>query len=87
MDFSDALRAVKDGARIARRSWIEPGKYIYRVPPRTTTLPDGNSVEHSAEYLFYRPHKGEHGLVEPYAPLPDALEADDWYVLDGDDRD
>lgn len=84
MDFPDALRAMKDGGRVARRSWIEPGKYIYRVPPRITALPGGGTVEHAAEYLFYRPHKGEHGLVESYAPLPDALEADDWYVVEDD---
>ncbi|WP_432097649.1 Thoeris anti-defense Tad2 family protein [Streptomyces sp. bgisy100] len=82
MDFSDALHAMKDGRRVARDSWKEPGKYIYRVPARETLLPDGGRVEHSAEYLFYRPHKGTHGLVEPYAPLPDALETDDWYVVD-----
>lgn len=81
MDFSDALRAMKAGARVSRSSWKEPGKYIYRVEPRETTLPNGQKVEHSAEYLFYRPAKGDHGLVEPYAPLPDALETDDWYVV------
>lgn len=82
MDYSEALRAMKDGYRVARRSWIEPGKFVFRKPPYMTTLPDGSTVEHAAEYLFYRPAKGAHGLVEPYAPLPDAQEAEDWYVVD-----
>ncbi|MEU2086864.1 MW1434 family type I TA system toxin [Streptomyces albus] len=82
MDFSDALRAMKTGHRVARSSWLEPGKYVYRVPPQDTTLPDGTRVRQSATYLFYRPAKGPGGLVEPYAPLPDALEAGDWYVVD-----
>ncbi len=82
MDFSDALRAMKAGRCVARGSWLEPGKYIYRVPPANTSLPDGSCVEQSATYLFYRPAKGVRGLVEPYAPLPDALEADDWYPVE-----
>lgn len=82
MDFSDALRAMKEGHRVSRASWKEPGKYIYRVPPHETTLPDGTTVEQSATYLFYRPAKGDHGLVEPYAPLPDALEGEDWYIVE-----
>ncbi|MFI0220639.1 Thoeris anti-defense Tad2 family protein [Streptomyces lydicus] len=81
MDFSEALRAMKDGHHVARDSWKEPGKYIYRVPPKESTLPDGTTVEQSATYLFYRPAKGARGLVEPYAPLPDALETDDWYIV------
>lgn len=82
MDYSDALRAMKQGRRVARISWKEPGKYIYREPPRDATLPDGTVVEHAAEYLFYRPHKGMYGLVESYAPLADAMEAEDWYLVE-----
>ncbi|MEV0263889.1 hypothetical protein AB0I49_21470 [Streptomyces sp. NPDC050617] len=86
MDFSDALRALKAGRCMARGSWVEPGKYIYRVPANTS-LEDGSSAEHSATHLFYRPAKGARGLVEPYTPLPytplpDALEAGDWYLVE-----
>ena len=77
MDFPDALRHIKAGGRVARRSWIEPGKYIYWVPASTTVTPDGQTVELAGHALFFRPHKGERGLAEPWVPLPDALAATD----------
>lgn len=86
MDYSDALRAMKTGQRIARRSWIEPGKYVYWVPPGQTTTPDGIARDLVGHALFFRPHKGERGMVEPWLPSFDAQAGCDWYVVtDGDD--
>ncbi|MGD9482910.1 MW1434 family type I TA system toxin [Streptomyces sp. TRM70308] len=84
MNFGDAWRALQDGHRVARASWVEPGKYVYRIPGGRAVLPGGREVEQTAIYLFYRPAKGDGGLVEPYAPLADALEARDWYVVTDD---
>jgi hypothetical protein len=88
MDYSEALRVIKAGGRVSRRSWIEPGKYVYWVAASETTLPDGTPVERSAEALFYRPGKGERqiGLVESYSPASDAQVADDWYDIDAEAR-
>jgi hypothetical protein len=84
MDYSDALRLIRNGGRVARSSWVEPGKYIYWVGQSQTTLPDGSPVELAGHPLFYRPAKGDRGLglVEPYAPGPDAQSADDWYEVE-----
>jgi hypothetical protein len=84
MDFSDALRAMKAGRRVARSSWIEPGKYVYWVPPTQTTTPDGKVCDLVGYALFFRPHKGPRGTVEPWLPTFDGAAADDWYDVDGE---
>lgn len=86
MDYSEALRIIKAGGRVSRRSWIEPGKFVYWVPASETTLPDGTVVERSAEALFYRPAKGARqiGLVESYSPASDAQVAEDWFDIDAE---
>ncbi|MCF6524997.1 hypothetical protein [Streptomyces sp. JJ36] len=86
MDYSEALRRIRAGGRVSRRSWIQPGKYVYWVQPSETTLPDGSPVELAGHALFYRPAKGARGIgqVEPYYAGPDAQGADDWYDVDAE---
>ncbi|NBM18508.1 MW1434 family type I TA system toxin [Streptomyces sp. GC420] len=82
MDYSEALRAIKDGRRVARRSWIEPGKYIYWVPASETTTPDGEVRDLVGHAMFFRPQKSPRGAVEPWLPSFDAQSGDDWYDVD-----
>ena len=80
MDYSEALRAMKErGARVARASWREPGKYVYWQPARAVQTPDGRQRTLVGHCLFVRPHKG---TVEPWLPSFDAQAADDWYDVD-----
>lgn len=81
MDYSEALGALKAGRRISRRSWIEPGKYVYWVPGSTITTPDGATRTLVAHALFVRPHKDS---AEPWLPSFDAQSADDWFDADAD---
>ncbi|MBR7673562.1 Thoeris anti-defense Tad2 family protein [Streptomyces daliensis] len=81
MDYSDALRVIKAGGRVARRSWVEPGKYIFWTPAATVETPDGRCVERVGHALFFRPFKGENGQVEPWLPSFDAQAGEDWYDL------
>lgn len=85
MDFSQALRAMKDGHRVSRKGWTEPGKYVYWVPESTVRTPDGLPRRLVAHALFFRPHKGPDGTVEPWLPSFDAQAADDWYVVEEPD--
>jgi hypothetical protein len=82
MDFSEALRAMKDdGVCVTRASWVEPGKYVYWVPASTVRTPDGVVRDLVGYGVFVRPHKGQRGVAEPWLPSFDALHADDWTVV------
>ncbi|MFF6973366.1 Thoeris anti-defense Tad2 family protein [Streptomyces tsukubensis] len=82
MDYSEALRALKSGCCITRASWLEPGKYVYWVPPSSKRTPDGEVRDFVGYAVFVRPHKGERGGAEPWLPSFDALNADDWEIVD-----
>jgi hypothetical protein len=73
MDFSDALRAVKTGNRIARAGWNGPGQWV------ALQVPDENS-KMGRPYLYISPVGG--GLV-PWLVSQTDLLAEDWYVVTG----
>ncbi|WP_165988438.1 MW1434 family type I TA system toxin [Streptomyces sp. YIM 98790] len=82
MNYSEALSALKAGRRIARRSWIEPGKWVSWKPAEEVTAPDGRVFTQVAHALFWRPNKG---TTEPWLPSFDAQAGDDWYDVDAED--
>lgn len=85
MDFSEALRALKDGKRVSRPVW---GKDTYVVLQKG--YPDGiplnkNSAEATGEpegtIAVFRPYlmvKLADGTFLPFVPTLDHLLADDW---------
>ncbi|MCX5317146.1 hypothetical protein [Streptomyces sp. NBC_00154] len=40
MDFSAAMEPLKDSRRMARRSWVQPGKYVYLEAESVCITPD-----------------------------------------------
>ncbi|MEU8836865.1 hypothetical protein [Streptomyces sp900116325] len=42
MDFSAAMEPLKDGRRMARRSWVQPGKYVYVEAESMTSTPESD---------------------------------------------
>ncbi|MFF0445901.1 MW1434 family type I TA system toxin [Streptomyces sp. NPDC004609] len=82
MDFSEALRAIKAGARVTRTSWVEPGKYVYWEPSREVRTPDGAVRDLVGHAVFVRPHKGSRGVAEPWLPTFDGMAGDDWAVVE-----
>lgn len=87
MDFGDALRALKDGKRVARRWWGNP-TWLVLVPGSNITVEADRPLGRAAPYLVggpvaYRPHidkmrEGEG--MEPWIPTHEALLADDWEI-------
>lgn len=87
MDIGGALAALKEGKRVARRSWPET-TWLVLVPGSTITVAADRPLGVAAPHLVgqsttYRPHvdkmRAGHGL-EPWTPSQDALLADDWEV-------
>ncbi|MGK5628268.1 Thoeris anti-defense Tad2 family protein [Streptomyces sp. URMC 123] len=76
MDFSAALELMKKGRRMARKGWIQPGKYVYLEPESTCVAPDGETRTLVAHLRF----KNAEGKVQVgVQPSHAGLLADDWY--------
>ncbi|MTE17908.1 DUF2829 domain-containing protein [Streptomyces sp. TRM43335] len=81
MDFSAALELLRDGRRMARRSWIQPGKYVYLEPESACVSPDGRSRRLAAHLRFVTADGTVQAGVQPSHA---GLLADDWYDVDAD---
>lgn len=68
MDFSDALREVKNGGRITRERWNAPGQWV------ELQVPDEHS-KMQRPYLFLSPADG---ALVPWVPTISDVLAEDW---------
>ncbi len=85
-DFSDALRHIKAGRRVARVGWNGKGMFLFLVPgshfkvnrpPLLGIYPEGTGID-------YRPHidmKTAQGDVVPWVASQSDLIAEDWIVV------
>lgn len=71
MDFGDALRALKEGKRVARLGWNGPGQWL------ELQLPDQHS-KMRRPYVYISPVGGD--LVPWLASQSDML-SEDWAVV------
>lgn len=89
MDFSRALRHLKDGTRIRRKRWLHPGMWLILVPGSTITVdadrPLGRAVPSLVgREVLYMPHidlRNEYGELAPWNPTHIDLLADDWETV------
>jgi len=79
MEFSEALVLLKQGRRLARRGWVQQGKYVYLEPDSTCTTPDQEQRTLIAHLRFVTAD----GTVQTgVQPSHAGLMAKDWYDLD-----
>jgi len=71
MDFGEAIKALKDGKRVAREGWNGKGMYL------ELQMPDAHS-KMSLPYIFMKTAQGD--LVPWLASQTDMLSAD-WSVI------
>ncbi|MGW3521048.1 Thoeris anti-defense Tad2 family protein [Streptomyces hydrogenans] len=83
MNFSAALELLKSGRRVARRSWIQPGKYVYMEPESACVTPDHQTRTLVAHLRFVTADGTVQAGVQPSHA---GLLADDWYDIDGESR-
>lgn len=90
MDFSDALRLIKAGKRVARAGWNGKGMYVYLVQGSRFAVNRAPLNEHFAEgtEVKYLPHidmktanPDENEFVPWLASQTDIL-AEDWEVVE-----
>ncbi|MBG6173070.1 hypothetical protein IWQ55_001358 [Labrenzia sp. EL_208] len=86
MDFSDALKFIKKGHRLARSGWNGKGMFVFLVAgsnfkvnrePLKSIMGEGTEVT-------YQPHidmKTADGSVVPWLASQSDLMADDWEVV------
>ncbi|MEU6362188.1 Thoeris anti-defense Tad2 family protein [Streptomyces albidoflavus] len=77
MDFSAALLALKGGAKVARASWKNPGKYVVLHPGGLVAHPLDGSAVREEEHLMWR---NDTGRYVPWMPSQDAVLAADWFL-------
>lgn len=86
MDFSNALNALKSGARVARTGWNGKGMFLYLVqgstfavsrPPLLGIYPEGTQID-------YRPHidmRTANGECVPWVASQSDLLETDWEIV------
>ncbi len=78
MDFSDALRALKDGKRVARAGWNGKGMWLLLAPGGLVSGYDGRDMEAQP----YVGMKTAQGTWVPWLCSQTDLLADDWQVVE-----
>lgn len=87
MDFSDALREIKAGKKVARAGWNGKGMFVFLVPgsrfevnrpPLLGIYPEGTEVQYHAHIDM----KTAQGYVVPWVVSQADMLADDWCVVD-----
>lgn len=88
MDFGDALRALRDGKRVARLGWPD-AMWLVLIPGSTFMVTADRPLGQGAPHLVgaratYQPHidKMRPEGLGPWAPTHAALLATDWEVRD-----
>jgi hypothetical protein len=86
LNFGQALKGLKFGAKVSREGWNGKGMFLYHVPansyPAITEIakkefPDGN-----VPYGAYIAMKTAQGNVVPWLASQTDILASDWCILD-----
>jgi len=87
VDFSDALKLLKAGARIKRDGWNGKDMFLFLVPGSTFTVsrapllgiyPEGTKIE----YHSHIDMKTAQGYVVPWLASQSDLLSNDWVVAE-----
>lgn len=78
MDFSDALRNVKAGSKIARKGWNGKGMWVACEPVVNKVTNNGVTAKISHPLLLI---KNANGTFATWVPSITDIFAEDWEVL------
>ncbi len=87
MDFSDALRAIKEGKRVARSGWNGKGMFVFLVngsrfkvnrAPLLGIYPEGTEIDYHAHVDM----RTAGGQIVPWLCSQTDMLADDWNVVE-----
>lgn len=81
MDFSDALKSLKTGGRVARHGWNGKGMFVYLVPGgiySAQTQVAKKEFGSKVPYGAYLALAATDGLVYPWLASQSDVLAEDW---------
>jgi len=84
MDFGDAVRALKSGARVTRAGWNGKGMWLYYVPANSYAAQTDAARAEFGEMVPYRAYiamKTAQGDVVPWLASQSDVLDEDWEVL------
>ena len=86
MDFGDAVRALKDGKKVARKGWNGKGMFLYYVPPGAYSpcTEIAKSLVNEDGLVPYAPYiamKTAQGYVVPWLSSQTDILSDDWEIV------
>lgn len=86
MNFGDALEAIKNGKRIARKGWNGKGMFVYLVPAASYPAQTGVAKAYFGEdglvpYSAYMAIKNVDETVSTWVPSVNDCLANDWFIL------
>lgn len=87
MDFGNAIRALKDGKKVAREGWNGKGMFLFLVPgstfkvnraPLLGVYPEGTEIN----YHSHIDMKTAQGYVLPWLASQADMLSEDWEVVE-----
>ncbi len=87
MDFGEAVRALKEGKKVARSGWNGKNMFLYLVPGSTFTVnrppllgiyPEGTQIDYHAHIDM----KTAQGYCVPWLASQADILSDDWVIVD-----
>lgn len=85
MDFSEALKALKDGRKLTRKTWNGKGQFLYFVPGGNYAAQTEIAKKEFAGLVPYRAYiaiKTVQGNVVPWVASQSDLLEDDWEIVE-----
>lgn len=91
MNFGQAIEALKQHKKVARKGWNGKGMFLYYVPsasyPPSTDIAKEAFGGQDVPYSAYIAMKTAQGNVVPWLASQTDVLAEDWELLDGEKQD
>ena len=86
MDFSEALLAIKDGEKVARKGWNGKDMFVFLVPGSTFQVnrPPLLGIYDEGTVINYHAHidmRAANGQIIPWLASQSDLLEDDWEIV------
>lgn len=87
MNFGQAIEALKNGKKVARKGWNGKGMFVYYVPAGNfkSYTEIGKSIADGDDLVHYNPYfaiKNVNSTVSTWIPSINDCLAEDWYVVE-----
>ena len=84
LDFGDAVRLLKEGAKVARIGWNGKGMFVYLVPAASYKATTAAAKAHFGDMVPYNDYfaiKNVNNTVSTWVPSVNDCLAEDWVIV------